>query len=638
MSMQDLTNLQGRTLRLIVEAVDRGAKPLKAQAVVNVYVADAVNNPPSIRLTTISGANISLVKENAKPGYVVAHFIVVDVDSGTNGIVSCSSSRGNFALQKLVENEYKVTLVGQLDRETRDRYDVQVKCWDFGRPSLSSAVPFTIIVEDVNDNPPVFARPLYRRNVTEEQGPDILLKVSATDRDEGDNGRVSYRLWNVTSFLSSLISVMPNTGEILARTSFDRELYRTVDFTVLAEDHGNPKLTAHTRVILDIIDINDRKPSVPVGYTLQVMENQPSGTVVGTIKSIDEDEGKNGMVDYRLLADNDVAHYFQVDRTGVVRTRVEFDRETRDHYELSVLATDNGEPKNENVLSVGVEITDQNDSPPRFLRPNETSSNVNISSGIPAKTVIFLAKATDADLGVNAQLDFDFAGDGYGTFIINRSTGAVATARELQPRDAGTYTLVLVASDRGIDSRSAVTTLTVVVVAENGTMMASGQVNEDHIIVVVVLVCLTVLTAACVTAILLRLRHSDSRERHPPPTKAAAYHLREVKGSGSNLSSLGGGGGGSGGCGGADSDGDSSRGRRGSPPNEKASWGGYDAVKGHGVGVEETGAPDMGRDSDDDLILFKLQLAEQYKERDLYSAKVRKRDSSSLFIYTYGLT
>lgn len=638
MSMQDLTNLQGRTLRLIVEAVDRGTKPLKAQAVVNVYVADAVNNPPSIRLTTISGANISLVKENAKPGYVVAHFIVVDVDSGTNGIVSCSSSRGNFALQKLVENEYKVTLVGQLDRETRDRYDVQVKCWDFGRPSLSSAVPFTIIVEDVNDNPPVFARPLYRRNVTEEQGPDILLKVSATDRDEGDNGRVSYRLWNVTSFLSSLISVMPNTGEILARTSFDRELYRTVDFTVLAEDHGNPKLTAHTRVILDIIDINDRKPSVPVGYTLQVMENQPSGTVVGTIKSIDEDEGKNGMVDYRLLADNDVAHYFQVDRTGVVRTRVEFDRETRDHYELSVLATDNGEPKNENVLSVGVEITDQNDSPPRFLRPNETSSNVNISSGIPAKTVIFLAKATDADLGVNAQLDFDFAGDGYGTFIINRSTGAVATARELQPRDAGTYTLVLVASDRGIDSRSAVTTLTVVVVAENGTMMASGQVNEDHIIVVVVLVCLTVLTAACVTAILLRLRHSDSRERHPPPTKASAYHLREVKGSGSNLSSLGGGGGGSGGCGGADSDGDSSRGRRGSPPNEKASWGGYDAVKGHGVGVEETGAPDMGRDSDDDLILFKLQLAEQYKERDLYSAKVRKPDSSSLFIYTYGLT
>lgn len=638
MSMQDLTNLQGRTLRLIVEAVDRGTKPLKAQAVVNVYVADAVNNPPSIRLTTISGANISLVKENAKPGYVVAHFIVVDVDSGTNGIVSCSSSRGNFALQKLVENEYKVTLVGQLDRETRDRYDVQVKCWDFGRPSLSSAVPFTIIVEDVNDNPPVFARPLYRRNVTEEQGPDILLKVSATDRDEGDNGRVSYRLWNVTSFLSSLISVMPNTGEILARTSFDRELYRTVDFTVLAEDHGNPKLTAHTRVILDIIDINDRKPSVPVGYTLQVMENQPSGTVVGTIKSIDEDEGKNGMVDYRLLADNDVAHYFQVDRTGVVRTRVEFDRETRDHYELSVLATDNGEPKNENVLSVGVEITDQNDSPPRFLRPNETSSNVNISSGIPAKTVIFLAKATDADLGVNAQLDFDFAGDGYGTFIINRSTGAVATARELQPRDAGTYTLVLVASDRGIDSRSAVTTLTVVVVAENGTMMASGQVNEDHIIVVVVLVCLTVLTAACVTAILLRLRHSDSRERHPPPTKATAYHLREVKGSGSNLSSLGGGGGSGGGCGGADSDGDSSRGRRESPPNEKASWGGYDAVKGHGVGVEETGAPDMGRDSDDDLILFKLQLAEQYKERDLYSAKVRKRDCTSLFIYTYGLT
>ena len=58
---------------------------------------------------------------------------------------------------------------------------------------------------------------------------------------------------------------------------------------------------------------------------------------------------------------------------------------------------------------------------------------------------------------------------------------------------------------------------------------------------------------------------------------------------------------------------------------DKSSWGGYDAVKGHGV--EETGTPELGRESEDDLILFKLQLAEQYKERDLYSAKVSRSAS-----------
>ena len=110
-TVQDLTHLQGKTLSLVVEAVDRGAKPLKAQAMLNVRVLDVVNNYPSIRLTTISGGNISLVKESAPTGYVVAHFIVVDTDTGTNGIVSCSVSGGNFALQKLVDKEYKLSLI-----------------------------------------------------------------------------------------------------------------------------------------------------------------------------------------------------------------------------------------------------------------------------------------------------------------------------------------------------------------------------------------------------------------------------------------------------------------------------------------------------------------------------------------------
>ena len=629
-TVQDLTHLQGQTLRLVVEAVDRGAKPLKAQAVVNVKVVDAVNNYPTIRLTTISGGNVSLVKESAPAGYVVAHFIVVDTDTGTNGIISCSVNAGNFALQKLVDKEFKITLVGSLNREQKDRFDVRVRCWDFGSPSsLTSSVSFSVIVEDVNDNAPIFSRKLYRRNVTEEQGTGILMRVHAMDADIGDNGRVTYRLGNISSFMTSLITVVEDNGDIVAKHSFDREVYKMLDFIVVAEDHGMPQNTATARVILDIVDINDRKPSLPVGYTLMVAENQPRDTVVGTVEAVDEDEGDSGKISYHLLSDNNATRFFTLEKTGILRTNIMFDRELRDTYHLSVLANDFGHPPNTNILSVTVEITDENDNTPRFLRPNDTVNLVNISSGTPARSVIFLAKAADADIGANAQVDFGFASDNYGAFAINRSSGAVSTIRNLQPMDSGTYRLVLLARDRGVGgARSAIATLSVVVVAENVTMLASGQVNEDHIIIVVVLVCLTILTAACVTAILLRLRHTDRRDRRHhhglPPDSKVSYHLREVKGSGSNLSALsgsgGGGGGGGGGRGGGGGGGGGGVGNPVGSGKEKSSWGGYDAVKGHGV--EETGTPELGRESDDDLILFKLQLAEQYQEKDLYSTKV----------------
>ncbi|KAL8608335.1 hypothetical protein ACOMHN_042202 [Nucella lapillus] len=619
-SVQELTHLQRQTLHLVVEAVDRGSKPLKAQAMVNVKVLDAVNNYPAIRLSTTSGGNISMVKESAPAGYVVAHFIVVDTDSGTNGIVSCAVSSGSsFSLQKLVDKEYKITLLGSLNREQKDRFDVTVRCWDFGRPNpLTSVVSFNIIVDDVNDNAPIFSQKLYRRNVTEEQGPGVLMRVQASDADVGENGRVTYRLGNVSAFMTTLITVREHSGEIVSKRSLDREMYKVVDFIVVAQDHGTPRNSATARVILNIVDINDRKPSLPMDYSLQVMENQPAGTMVGVIKAIDEDEGNSGTINYHLLSDNNATRFFSLAKTGEVKSKSTFDRESKDFYHLSVLANDLGDPPNTNILTVTVQIMDDNDNTPRFERPNDTTNLVNISATTLARSVIFRAKAKDADTSLNAVIDFGLASDNYGTFAINRSSGVVSTIRNLHPADSGTYSLVLLARDRGTHgARSAIATLTVVVLAENATTASMGHINEDHVIIVAVLVCLTVLTAACVTVILLRLRHSDRQARHLrhhglPPESKAAYHLHQVKGDASLHRAPGDGGegvggrigGGRGGGGGADC------GKGGGG----GSWSGYDVVKGHAV--EETGQQELGQDSEDDLLLFKLKLAQQYKDKD----------------------
>ena len=54
----------------------------------------------------------------------------------------------------------------RLDRESQELYHLQVEARDKGTPSLSSTTRVTVIVEDVNDNAPVFRKPNTKHNVS----------------------------------------------------------------------------------------------------------------------------------------------------------------------------------------------------------------------------------------------------------------------------------------------------------------------------------------------------------------------------------------------------------------------------------------------------------------------------------------
>lgn len=53
-----------------------------------------------------------------------------------------------------------------------------VRARDMGTPSLSSDVPLTVYLKDVNDNAPAFERALYKRNIPEDvPGGTSILQV-----------------------------------------------------------------------------------------------------------------------------------------------------------------------------------------------------------------------------------------------------------------------------------------------------------------------------------------------------------------------------------------------------------------------------------------------------------------------------
>ena len=285
--------LEAGVHRVLIEAQDQGTPPKPpTQAVVEVTVLDTDNNPPVLNLDMLSVSDLppGMVPESGKISTAVGYLAVSDPDTGANALVTCNIDDEHFDLQSLNLNEYKVIIRTPLDRESTPRLNVVVVCFDGGSPQLTSTTTFNVTVVDVNDHPPEFLETQYTATVAENNEPgDGLLQVAATDFDEGNNGRVRYRL----ATEQSMFQIGATNGMIKARGSFDFEDVPRYVFTVLAVDEGEQPLTSTTTVTVIVLDVNDEKPRFTLSnYTMQVSERQQPGVVVGNVTATDRDTGK----------------------------------------------------------------------------------------------------------------------------------------------------------------------------------------------------------------------------------------------------------------------------------------------------------------------------------------------------------
>lgn len=87
----------------------------------------------------------------------------------------------------------ELVLEKELDREQQKEIDMILTATDGGSPQRSGTAVIHITVLDANDNVPVFSESVYKVTVAENtpSGTEII-KVSATDADEGPNGEVTY--------------------------------------------------------------------------------------------------------------------------------------------------------------------------------------------------------------------------------------------------------------------------------------------------------------------------------------------------------------------------------------------------------------------------------------------------------------
>ncbi|XP_011882059.1 PREDICTED: cadherin-87A [Vollenhovia emeryi] len=350
----------------------------------------------------------------------------VDQDEGTNGEVWYTIINGNenesFSLNRETGILYPAAaLLGRAGS-----YRIEVEARDgAGSGPHSDRCYVDIRVTPVNQHKPQFVMPELTNatvEVPENAGvPNyLILTVKAIDRDPGENGRVSYHLkvGNRNVQETEEFSIDQETGELRSKIILDREIKSKFELVLVATDHGSPTAYETLRLLtVQLVDTNDNVPQFYEEYNFHVSENRPKDYFIGKVTAEDKDEGRHAKVYYYIEAGNEGYAFYMDKSDGSIYANKSFDRETRDKYVLSILASNDpdlyinpaqsGRPLTRNPehghVNVTITVLDENDNPPIFER-NDYYAGVNSMANI--NDFVTKVTASDLDVGDNGTLHY----------------------------------------------------------------------------------------------------------------------------------------------------------------------------------------------------------------------------------------
>ncbi|XP_034373829.1 protocadherin alpha-2 isoform X7 [Arvicanthis niloticus] len=421
-----------------------------------------------------------------------------DADIGVNALLSYKLSPSEFFfldVQTSDELSQSLFLVlgKSLDREENAEVKLLLVATDGGKPELTGTVQILIKVLDVNDNEPTFPQSVYKVQLLENTANGTLvIKLNASDADEGSNSEIVYSLSNdVSSTTRSKFQIDLNSGEIRTKGELDYEERKFYEIQVIASDKGTPSMSGHCKISVKLVDINDNTPEVSItSLSLPVQENAPLGAVIALISVSDRDSGINGQVTCSLSPHipfklvSTFKNYYSLVLDSAL------DRETTAEYKIVVTARDGGSPSLQAMASVFVEVADVNDNAPVFAQPEYT---VFVKENNPPGAHIFTVSAVDADAQENALVSYSLVERRVGERLLSSYVSVHAESGKvfaLQPLDHEELELLqfqVSARDAGVPALGSNVTLQVFVLDENdnvpvllphGAVGAGGSVSE----------------------------------------------------------------------------------------------------------------------------------------------------------------
>lgn len=417
------------------------------------------------------------VSESVAPGARFHIESAQDPDVGANSVQTYElspSEHFELDLKPLQENSKVLELVLRkgLDREQAALHHLVLTAVDGGIPARSGTAQISVRVLDTNDNSPAFDQSTYRVQLREDAPPGTLVvKLNASDPDEGSNGELRYSLSSYTSDRErQLFSIDAITGEVRVSGTLDYEESSSYQIYVQATDRGPVPMAGHCKVLVDIMDVNDNAPEVVLTDLYSpVPEDVALNTVVALLSVNDQDSGSNRKVSLGLEA----TLPFRLNGFGNSYTLVvsgPLDRERVAAYNITVTATDGGTPPLTSQKTLQIEISDINDNPPSFLKD---SYSVYIQENNLPGVLLCTVQATDPDQKENAEvtyslLDREIQGLPVTSYVsINSASGSLYAVNSFDYEKFREFFVTVEAQDRGRPPLSSTVTANVYVVDVN---------------------------------------------------------------------------------------------------------------------------------------------------------------------------
>uniref|UniRef100_A0A3Q3A8T2 Protocadherin b n=2 Tax=Kryptolebias marmoratus TaxID=37003 RepID=A0A3Q3A8T2_KRYMA len=351
------------------------------------------------------------VSESATPGERFSLPNAVDPDVGINTIKTyklSASEHFTIEIQTGTDGTQYVdfVLTKSLDREENPAHNLILTAEDGGVPVRSGTANIIVRVQDTNDNPPRFDKPVYIINMTENTPIGTLVtKLNATDLDEGLNSEIVYSFTLYTSEKTQdVFALNSNTGEVTVKGTIDYEDMRIYEMHIEARDKGAHPLLGQCKMVVHVTDMNDNYPEITVQSVKNtVAENIPVGSVIALVGIDDRDSGGNGEVSLSLQD----TMPFILNKSSDKPTHYELivseplDREKVPEYVITLMVKDAGTPPLSDNETITVHLLDVNDNAPQFP---QSFNKIRVMENNAPGALLSSLTAFDPDLHENQYL------------------------------------------------------------------------------------------------------------------------------------------------------------------------------------------------------------------------------------------
>ncbi|XP_054840724.1 protocadherin gamma-A6-like [Eublepharis macularius] len=239
---------------------------------------------------------------------------------------------------------------------------------------------------------------------------------------------------------------------------------------------------------VEITDINDNAPHFPPGeQEVKINEISPQGSRFPLPEAQDQDLGMNSVQSYQLTGSSHFSLDVKKGENGARRVELVLekvlDREEQSVYDLTLTATDGGDPVQTGTTQIQVIVLDANDNAPVFSQPLYAFTiEENISKG----STIGRVRAVDRDEGIYGELRYSFkkaTKKDSQMFFFNATTGTITVIGDVDFEISSSYEFEVQAEDYGGLFDRAKVEITVTDLNDNAPELAvsflTNSINEN---------------------------------------------------------------------------------------------------------------------------------------------------------------